>query len=458
MAPRALLTTVAAAAAFSSVDAGVTVQQTNQGPTGYEVQFTYTNASADSIVLTGLPMFTNEKHTSPQRAAAYSPFDYQPGYFVVANLVGAGQNTTNWPYVMQRGNQSGDGEWELTVPLPSGTYSYAFCVDASSVDDCSVDAANLFVDPENLPFVNVEGDMTSSTVQVPYDARFQYYDTLNLNFDFTLPVAPSASRGSVQAVNYTSPGSTHPAPDVHDYVVYLPPGYTNASGQEYPILYISHGGGGNAYEWVNLGQVNNILDRLIGEGLMEPTVVVMPSFYSLNSTWGPALVYGSSATSPGLSTLDLVRENWMEYLFPHVEANFAVSQNASRRAFCGMSKGASVSYEMFINATDYFSYFGQFSGAFGLTIPPLSQYVNETQLAANPRLGEVGVFLSFGLYDRAFTDTRNLQEAMDDLDLGYIVRSVPYGAHYWNTWQDALWHFGKDALWKPVPFNDKLGH
>ena len=89
----------------------------------------------------------------------------------------------------------------------------------------------------------------------------------------------------------------------------------------------------------------------------------------------------------------------MKYLFPHVEANFAVSNDSSQRAFCGMSKGASVSYEMYINATECFSYFGQFSGDLGLTIPPLSKYVNTTQLAANPRLGQVGLFLAFGLYD-----------------------------------------------------------
>ncbi|KAH8682675.1 Alpha/Beta hydrolase protein, partial [Xylariales sp. PMI_506] len=433
-------------------DAAATVTHTGKAPTGYEVKFTYANASASSVILSGVNMFTDEKHTSPQRAAAYSPFNYQPGYFVVENLVGAGQNTTDWPFVLQKTNGSDDGLWALTVPLPAGTYSYSFCVNEQSTANCSVDNSNVFVDPENPPFVNVPGDMTYSIVQVPYDAQFQEYRTLDLNFNFTLPVASNSSRGTLKAVNYTSPGSTHPAPDVHDYVVYLPPGYSNSSCREYPVLYISHGGGGDAYEWPNLGKVDHILDRLIDEGLMEPSVAIMPSFYSLNSSWGSALVYGSSAVTPGLSTLDLVRENFMEYLFPHVEATYAVSRNASRRAFCGMSKGASLSYEMYINATDYFSYFGQFSGAFGLDIPPLADYVNATQLAANPRLGEVGMFLSFGLYDRAFTDMRNLQEAMDDLSLGYIVRSVPYGAHYWNTWQDALWHFGKEALWRPFPF------
>lgn len=42
-------------------------------------------------------------------------------------------------------------------------------------------------------------------------------------------------RGTIQSVNYTSPGSIWPAPDVHDFTIYLPVGYDEKRDQKYPL-------------------------------------------------------------------------------------------------------------------------------------------------------------------------------------------------------------------------------
>lgn len=432
--PALLLTALAALASAS-----VTVRKTNQGPTGYEVDFTYFNASAQSVVVGGgLLAFTDQFHTSPQYSALYNPQDYKPGDFFVNLFSTVGD--PSWPYVMKN---SGNGTWTYTTPLPSGTYNYGFLVDCP-LANCTTTSPQYASDPENPPFVNIPGQQLASTFQVPYDDKFQYTKAMDLNFDFALPVSKE-KQGTVKSVNYTSPGSTSPAPDIHDFVLYLPAEYGTVDGKEYPVLYLSHGGGGNAQDWENLARASHIMDNLIADGHIEPTVLVMPNFYNITSD-------DSSTPVPSAA-----RENYMEYLFPYIEATYSVSNSSSRRAFAGLSLGGILTYEMYLNATSYFDYFGIFSGALGPTATA-SQYLNATQLAANPALAQKGVFVGFGLFDIAFTDCRNLQAALDSLAIQHVSWVAPYGSHYWNTWQNALWLFGVTSLWKDVPFTTATGH
>lgn len=106
---------------------------------------------------------------------------------------------------------------------------------------------------------------------------------------------------------------------------------------------------------------------------------------------------------------------------------------------------------MYVNATDYFNWFGMFSPA---TEAP---YVDEAALAANPALAKKGVFVAYGLYDSVFDAGRDMQAALDALDVKFLSRITPFGGHYWNTWQDELWWFGVKALWKPFPYTQRTG-
>lgn len=134
-----------------------------------------------------------------------------------------------------------------------------------------------------------------------------------------------------------------------------------------------------------------------------------------------------------------------------VESHYSISRSPSRRAFAGLSLGSLLTYEMYLNATTYFTYFGLFSGARGPS-SPASAYLDASALAADPDLATRGVYLDFGLYDIAFEDCRALQAALDGVGIPCLARVAPWGSHYWNTWQDALWNFGVTSLWKTVPF------
>jgi S-formylglutathione hydrolase FrmB len=65
------------------------------------------------------------------------------------------------------------------------------------------------------------------------------------------------------------------------YAVYLPDGY-DTSTLRYPVLYLLHGHGGDLYDWVNLGHIQQKADELIAHGDIPPALIVMPA---AGSTW-----------------------------------------------------------------------------------------------------------------------------------------------------------------------------
>ena len=91
--------------------------------------------------------------------------------------------------------------------------------------------------------------------------------------------------------------------------VYLPPGYDATRATGYPVVYQLHGVGGDEDSWPTGFDLAQLLDRMIKEEVLEPTIVVMPSasnalgggFYTnsfdhdltRNPTFNPALGFGA---------------------------------------------------------------------------------------------------------------------------------------------------------------------
>ena len=65
------------------------------------------------------------------------------------------------------------------------------------------------------------------------------------------------------------------------YAVYLPDGY-DTSTLRYPVLYLLHGHGGDLYDWVNRGHIQQTADALIAHGDIPPAIIVLPD---ADSTW-----------------------------------------------------------------------------------------------------------------------------------------------------------------------------
>jgi len=111
------------------------------------------------------------------------------------------------------------------------------------------------------------------------------------------------------------------------YAIYLPAGYDECD-QSYPVLYLLHGSGDDHTGWVQFGQVQNIADRVIAEGLAGPMIIVMP-----DANTG---VRGYFNAIQGNFNYE---DFFFQELIPHIEKTYRVRSERRYRAISGLSMG-----------------------------------------------------------------------------------------------------------------------
>lgn len=150
--------------------------------------------------------------------------------------------------------------------------------------------------------------------------------------------------------------------------VYLPYGYDE--NRQYNVLYLFHGSGGKAKDWLN-NEVTTLLDNLIYKGDCEPFIVVSPTFYYAD-------VIDSKLLQESRYDQNCYFYELREVLIPTVESKYATyaerdengtvtpeSIIASRdhRAMAGCSRGSRTTVASgLMKSLDYISYFGCFEG------------------------------------------------------------------------------------------------
>jgi len=111
------------------------------------------------------------------------------------------------------------------------------------------------------------------------------------------------------------------------YSIYLPAGYSE-SDQSYPVLYLLHGSGDDHTGWVQFGQVQNIADRVIAEGLAGPMIIVMPDANT-----------GTRGYFNAIQGNFNYEDFFFQELIPHIEKTYRVRSERRYRAISGLSMG-----------------------------------------------------------------------------------------------------------------------
>ncbi|KAJ6016083.1 hypothetical protein N7540_010674 [Penicillium herquei] len=427
-----------------------TIRKTGKKPTGYEVDFVFTPNStthASSVLLGGFPFFSDSLHASLSKTDGYSPYEWGSNMFSMRMSPDYGNEAGTLSGLEMKRNEK-TGDWEVTVPLPSGTWLYAYYPNCTTGNwrDCDVS----IVDLSNLPIEAFAGDQSLSAIQLPFDPVFQVND-----YSWQLPLQDVSKRGNVSFHQYPSPGSTYPYPNVHDVGIYLPNEYGRVPEKKYPVLYLSNGGQGSDSDWFQQAQIHNIVDRLIDSGELEPTILVTLNWYDLGFTLEE---YQTNATLQA-EYLDVVgyarffnkvRENLFSYLMPWVDENYAVSNSSSHRAFGGLALGGTLTYAMLFNATDYFSSYCVMSPT-----PGPDGGDGQYNASFNPDLRNVGILTGAGFYDTTFNAARDWETTLAEQNVTYLSHYAMNGAHQWSTWQEIAYIYLREALWKPVPYGRK---
>lgn len=167
--------------------------------------------------------------------------------------------------------------------------------------------------------------------------------------------------------------------EVREYTIYLPPGY-ETSQQRYPVIYFLHGYGGEDTDWISLGNLNDILDRLIAARHIPHLIVVMPD--GDNSWW----VNNFTNTQ---RYADMVIED----LIPFIDGTYRTIPVRGSRAIAGLSMGGYGALSLAMQHPDLFVAAVSLSGAF---------FVKPNKLIYN-----LALFSTFGPYEKGWTWNKN---------------------------------------------------
>ncbi|MCM4159064.1 esterase [Antarcticibacterium flavum] len=309
-----------------------------------------------------------------------------------------------------------DNIWTYTTePLPSNLYSYSFIVDGLRITD-----------PNNVH--QIRDVATVSNILMVGNGKADNYMVTNV------------PHGTVSRRWYKSPSNKdNPGRRI---TIYTPPGYEDSS-ENYPVLYLLHGMGGDEEAWMALGRTSQILDNLIAQGKAKPMIVVMP-----NGNYSQEAAPGESSKGFYKPNFQLpnTMEGSMESSFPDVinfiESNYRVKADKENRAIAGLSMGGFHSLHISRFYPNMFDYVGLFSpgiNPFEKTNSPVYENIEET-LKKQKENGIELYWIAIGKTDFLYKSVEDFRKTLDKIEMDYEYVETE-GGHTWSNWRDYLVEF-----------------
>jgi enterochelin esterase-like enzyme len=296
-----------------------------------------------------------------------------------------------------------EGVWQVTTDsLSEGFHYYSLIIDGMPV-----------ADPASETFYGM-GRMASG-IEVPFKGD-DYYTLKNI------------PHGDIRIKRYYSDITN----SWRRLYMYTPPGY-DTSDQEFPVLYLLHGGGEDERGWATQGKTDLILDNLIAEEKAEPMIIVM--------------VDGNiPAPTFDKTTLSIFEEELTKALIPFVESNYRTKSGAENRALAGLSMGGIQTLYAGIYNTDLFSGLGVFSsgwiiGAHKDIAGAQYEFMGENADKINNNLNHLWISMG-GKEDIAWKNCQVMMSKFDELNIDYTYSEYP-GGHTWPVWRNNLYNFAQ---------------
>lgn len=177
----------------------------------------------------------------------------------------------------------------------------------------------------------------------------------------------SDNAGTIEYIEYTAHDYFGDGAEItkHAYV-YLPYGYDET--QQYDVLYLMHGIGGNEKEWGmydDTSRVKAMMDQLIYHEDIKPFIVVTPNGRSSKDTSSGAdynsfYEFGKELRNDLIPYIDANYATYGNY----DEAGYDLTEARDHRAIAGLSMGGMQTINIGLcESLDIISYFGAFSAA-----------------------------------------------------------------------------------------------
>jgi len=299
------------------------------------------------------------------------------------------------------------GLWSVTTaPLVSSMYHYNFFIDGVTA-----------IDPTN-PEALRDGVRYASMLIVPGEEA----EIFELN---------ETAHGNISKVWYESPSLNM----YRRMYVYTPPGY-DSNKENYPVLYLLHGAGGDEDAWIALGRASFILDNLIAEGKAKPMLIVMTN----GNAWQTSTIKNISGVG------EITRENRAQFqgkfekslvedVVPYIEKNYRVKATKDSRALAGLSMGGAHTITASIEYPGTFGYIGVFSsGIFDANADMVKLEKKFTALKAS---GVSTYWVGCGKDDFLMESNKRLLAILDKTGFEHEYHESD-GGHTWANWRDYL--------------------
>jgi enterochelin esterase family protein len=305
-----------------------------------------------------------------------------------------------------------DGVWSVTTPpVVPGFHYYWFLLDGVAVNDPSSETYFGYGKP-------------TSGVEIP-EKGVEFY------------AIKDVPHGEVRAFWYHSAVTGLP----RRAFVYTPPGYDAGPRTRYPVLYLQHGAGEDERGWVTQGKMNFIMDNLLAERKVRPTVVVMENGSVPNPFLPPAATQGDRSAAPRFD-FGPFEKVVIHDLIPKIDVAYRTLADRERRAMAGLSMGGLQTLQIALNHLDTFAWIGSFSA------PPLSGFDAKSSYSgvfadAAAFNRKVRLFwLGAGSAEERFvTWMRKMAGALEKAGIRHEVFESPGTSHEWQTWRCSLYDF-----------------
>ncbi len=127
------------------------------------------------------------------------------------------------------------------------------------------------------------------------------------------------------------------------YAIYLPPDY-ESSQRSYPVLYLLHGSGDDQTGWIQFGEVLNITDKAIKDGIATAMIIVMPD---ANTT--------QKGYSNDITGKWLYEDFFFQEFLPFIEKTYRIKGEKRFRAISGLSMGGGGTFTYALHHPELFS-------------------------------------------------------------------------------------------------------
>jgi enterochelin esterase-like enzyme len=295
-----------------------------------------------------------------------------------------------------------EGFWTVTTDsIGEGFHYYSLLVDGVAV-----------ADPSSESFYGM-GRMASG-IEIPFSGGAYY-------------AVKDVPHGDIRIKNYYS-AVTH---SWRRLLVYAPPGYDQHINEQYPVLYILHGGGEDERGWASQGDTGTILDNLIADKKTTPMLVVMPDA-------------NLGAGGFGEDGLKAFEAEIKQSIIPYIEKNYRTKNNPAGRALAGLSMGGLNTLYTGLYHTDAFAYLGVFSSGWimpaqGAIADAQYDFLKKNETSINRNLKVFWIAIG-GKEDIAYNNCMVMLAKLDELKIRHSFYNYP-GGHTWPVWRNDLYHF-----------------